>query len=228
MSAPPTDVRSLFAAAREDAPDSSTHEAMWDRVALATGLAASAAAVGSAAGAGSKAAIAPASKLLVVGALIGVASSALGVLVAVGVMQPDAGVAVSARPAGPRVVRVAQAGARRTDPEPRRRAPSRIVREDGLAARAAPSAYPHAAPDPVSELTEEARLVTDARAALVAGDPARALALVRSTRHLSTRALEPEELGLEARALRALGRADEAAATELLLKRRFPGHALAR
>jgi hypothetical protein len=47
-------------------------------------------------------------------------------------------------------------------------------------------------------------------------------------RRLATRALEPEELGLEARALRALGRADEAAAAELRLKNRFPDHALAR
>jgi hypothetical protein len=70
--------------------------------------------------------------------------------------------------------------------------------------------------------------VTAARAALMAGDPARALALVQTTRKWGTRSLEPEELSLEARALRALGRADDAAVTELVLRRRYPDHALAR
>jgi hypothetical protein len=78
------------------------------------------------------------------------------------------------------------------------------------------------------DLGEEARLVTAARTALVAGDAARALSLVQATRKLGARSLEPEELGLEARALRALGRADEAAAAELVLRRRYPDHALAR
>ena len=70
--------------------------------------------------------------------------------------------------------------------------------------------------------------MTAARAALMAGDAARALSLVQTTRKLGARSLEPEELGLEARALRALGRADDAAATELVLRRRYPDHALAR
>jgi hypothetical protein len=79
-----------------------------------------------------------------------------------------------------------------------------------------------------SSLAEEARLVSEARAALVKGDAERALALARSGASLSVRALEPEELALEARALRALGRYDEARAAELTLRRRFPDHALAR
>ena len=78
------------------------------------------------------------------------------------------------------------------------------------------------------DLGEEARLVTAARRALVSGDAALALSLVQATRKLGTRSLEPEELGLEARALRALGRADEAAVAELVLRRRYPDHALAR
>jgi hypothetical protein len=51
---------------------------------------------------------------------------------------------------------------------------------------------------------------------------------VQATHKLRSRSLEPEELGLEARALRALGRADDAAAAELVLRRRYPDHALAR
>ena len=79
-----------------------------------------------------------------------------------------------------------------------------------------------------SALATEARLVTEARTALVRGEPERALALARSTHRLAARALEPEELALEARALRALGRTDEALATELTLRRRFPSHTLSR
>jgi hypothetical protein len=82
--------------------------------------------------------------------------------------------------------------------------------------------------DDASVLAEEARLVTEARSALLRGEAERALTLVKSTSRLPVRALEPEELGLEARALRALGRSDEALATELRLKSKFPNHALAR
>ena len=100
-------------------------------------------------------------------------------------------------------------------------------------AKAKADAKPHAGPNAMTvassggDLGEEARLVTAARTALVAGDAARALSLVQATRKLGTRSLEPEELGLEARALRALGRADEAAVAELFLRRRYPEHALA-
>ena len=89
-------------------------------------------------------------------------------------------------------------------------------------------ALPATEPDAASALAEEARLVTEARTALVRGEPERALVLARSTRRLAVRVLEPEELGLEARALRALGRADEALAAELTLKSLFPSHALSR
>lgn len=68
----------------------------------------------------------------------------------------------------------------------------------------------------------------EARAALIRGEPDRALTLARATRRLPARVLEPEELGLEVRALRALERADEALATELTLRKRFPNHALSR
>ncbi len=80
----------------------------------------------------------------------------------------------------------------------------------------------------VHDLAEEAHTVTEARHALVAGDAAGSLQLVYRTRTWSVRALEPEELGLEARALRALGRTDEASVVEASLRRRFPEHALAR
>ena len=75
-------------------------------------------------------------------------------------------------------------------------------------------------------LAEQAQIVTEARSALVAGAPVRALALVRSTRAWRSGALEPEELAIEARAMRAMGRADEAVAADLELKIKYP--ALAR
>ena len=55
-----------------------------------------------------------------------------------------------------------------------------------------------------------------------------ALRLVKDAHKCGARALEPEELGLEVRALRALGRTDDAAATELVPRRRYPEHALSR
>ena len=53
------------------------------------------------------------------------------------------------------------------------------------------------------------------------------MSLVQKTKRSKTRALEPEELALEARAARSLGRIDDAEAAELLLKSRYPEHALA-
>jgi hypothetical protein len=194
-------------------------------------------------------------KLLALGVLLGAASTALGVLLAVAVVTPEgtrgpeerarvsgastgnvAGGAVQAANTPGRVI---ASGVRLAPPATRLRAEASVSPEAG----AAPSALagPREGPGAISEarasakaaratsdLDEEARLVTAARSALLSGDPARALALVQTTRKLSARALEPEELGLEARALHALGRSDEAAATELVLRQRHPDHALAR
>ncbi len=79
-----------------------------------------------------------------------------------------------------------------------------------------------------SGLAVESRLVTEARAAVVRGDAATAMQLLQQTKTLKARALEPEELALEARAARALGNVDAAEAAELRLKSRYPSHALAR
>lgn len=218
-------VRSLFAAARADAPDEAVRDEMWERVAMATGIAATAATAATAASATVTAAPVAASKLLAIGALIGALSAAVGVMVAVEVLQPDAIAPSSGALATSRPARAPSPGAKLAESPPRPIDPAFVTRPAIVSTMATASST---RTDPESDLAEEARLVTDARAALVAGDPARALALVRSTKRLATRALEPEELGLEARALRALGRADDAAATELRLKSRFPGHALAR
>lgn len=254
MSAP--DARSLFDAAREDAPADGQRDAMFRELALATGIATTAATAGalSSAASPSAAASTPSGaaqavvsaaaktggaaglKSLVVVAALGAISTALGALLAVTIVLPEpprspARAASAKAPATVRVgAKLAQPGARRRDlgdGHARSHEPAATRADASAAASTTPTRVTRSAVG-ASDLTEEARLVTAARHALLAGDPGAALALMQSTHKWSSRSLEPEELGLEARALRALGRADEAAETELLLRRRYPDHALAR
>jgi hypothetical protein len=235
-------MQSLFAAAREDAPDGATHDAMWNNVASATGMAAGASVAAAATSAAKPAAATTAAaatatlapKLLLLGLLIGAVSAAVGGVVALGWMESQTGVAAESAATAPlaRTVHVPSRGAQLADPTPRARDAQNPDRpEPSSIANLAPpvaAAATASAASATSDLAEEARLVTEARTALVSGDPSRALVLLRKTHRFANRALEPEELSLEARALRALGRADEAAATDMTLKSRFPGHALAR
>lgn len=260
--------RSLFAAAREDGPGSEDRDALFRKIAVATGTAsaavvATASSAPTASAAATKAGVATkvatsggaGMKLLAVGGLIGAAAMGLGVIVAssVGggtgrradfaphpreeVLLPSPGAPLArAAPRGldPRApgVQAAVASASVASASSSRPADVGAGSADAVAPRAATAApKPESAlgaPSAANALAEEARLVTEARRSLVGGDAARALALVRATKKLRARAMEPEELGLEARALHALGRADEAAALELELRRRFPDHALAR
>ncbi len=77
-------------------------------------------------------------------------------------------------------------------------------------------------------LTREASLVEDARAALATGNPQEALRLVRSARSMRAPQLVPEELTVEAQALRALGKADDAQGVDATLHSQYPDSALAR
>jgi len=77
-------------------------------------------------------------------------------------------------------------------------------------------------------LTREASLVAEARAALAAGNPQEALRLVRSARSMRAPQLVPEELTVEAQALRALGKADDAQGVDATLHSQYPDSALAR
>ena len=182
-------------------------------------------------------------KLLALGAVLGAASMALGVVLALTLVTPEptraaarSGAAVTPASAMPGA-KLAQPAARKRDPDANANAEASATAtadtkasadESAKSKASASAAGASAAGASGGDLAEEARLVTAARSALMAGDAARALALVQSTRKWRTRSLEPEELGLEARALRALGRADDAAVTELVLRRRYPDHALAR
>ena len=77
-------------------------------------------------------------------------------------------------------------------------------------------------------LSREVALVAQARGELLRGDGARALATIRLARALKVRQLEPEELSVEIRALRALGRTGEADRVDARLRAGFPEDALAR
>ena len=77
-------------------------------------------------------------------------------------------------------------------------------------------------------LVREARLISEARGALLRGEADRALRVVRLARSGPHPGLEPEELALESRALRQLGQLGEADAVDRDLAKRFPDHALAR
>jgi hypothetical protein len=77
-------------------------------------------------------------------------------------------------------------------------------------------------------LAREAALVAEARAAIVRGQPESALRAIRVARSLPSHRLGPEELSVEAQALQALGREDEAREADSSLRKQFPESALAR
>ncbi len=242
MSSSPS-MQDLFAAARADAPSELVRDEVWGRVAAVTAVPAGAAAA-------AKAVVPATGKLVAVGAVIGATTAVVAGLVlgSLDLPRPETNANVRRTPAI--VERGPAGGARLAEASPRGRhvgdavvsaaappPPTEVRRADeasrvdavrrgewdGSGAGSATRADENA-----SALATEARLVTEARTALVRGEPERALALARSTHRLAARALEPEELALEARALRALGRSDEALATELTLRRRFPSHTLSR
>ncbi|HEY1695053.1 MAG TPA: hypothetical protein VGG39_22955 [Polyangiaceae bacterium] len=118
-------------------------------------------------------------------------------------------------------------------PPPRSLAPAAVA--TGVAPRAPaasrPSPRANAAPPATSAadtFPREASLVAEAHAAMMRGDARSALRSVRAARTLPSHALGPEELALEAQALRALGRDDDARDAETRLKKQFPDSALAR
>lgn len=216
----------LFAAARVDAPSGAVRDDVWLRIAAQT--AAPAAAAGTTAVVVKTAA---GTKLLAIGAAIGAATAAITVLALTDRSSTIANASPTANhvPAG---VGPAGRGVRLADPTtPRARAVTSLAVPDTRAPAARQGdgdSTSGSGVDDASVLAQEARLVTEARSALLRGEAERALSLVKSTTKLPVRALEPEELNLEARALRALGRSDEALATELRLKSKFPNHSLAR
>jgi hypothetical protein len=220
--------RALLRAARDDGPGAAGRAQIWSGVAAKAsgGLALGAAGSKAAASAGT-------AKLFVMGALLGSAVTVGVAAVVLGIGAP------SLRPDPTLVVRA--------DPEiatllPAARVPAMAPAPEANAggSRGEPAVAPLAAGRPESgrhghpratnddSLGREAQLVAEARGAVVRGQPAAALTALRAAQALPAHALEPEELSLEVRALRELGRLDEANATDARLRARFPDHALAR
>jgi hypothetical protein len=71
-------------------------------------------------------------------------------------------------------------------------------------------------------LTRESSLVAEAHRDQLKGDFVGALRAVRAARSLERRQFEPDEMAIEAKALRALGRDDEAAKLESKLRAMYP------
>lgn len=227
--------RALLESAKAEAPSMAARAKIWSSVSSAAGLAGA-----GAAGASAAVASGAATKLLLLGGLLG-STLTIGVAATALYLRPPP----PPRPAPPAMVQA---------PAPKIDGPASTT-ADGIPALspAAPAATPvlampaasvsstatptvataalaprPVAPSPEDALMREASLVAEARAALVRGDAAAALRAVRAARRLPSHQLEPEELSLEAQALRALGRGDDATAVDGTLKGKYPDHALAR
>jgi hypothetical protein len=253
MSAPLTSAtRALLEAARAEVPGAAARAKMWGNVASATGVAgagAAAAAVsaglagggtsGALVAAGVSTATASASKLLAMGALLGSAVTvgiAITLLRMTPVTEPTTGeraAVTEASPVAPSPVPLDETAAPLRLASPVRLDAVRSSRGVGAndpGAEASQTGVPRrrirdAAEDP---LMREAALVAEARGAIVRGDAEAALSMLQAASRLRVRGLEPEELSLQAHALRVLGRSDEAEQAEVALRTRFPEHALSR
>jgi hypothetical protein len=214
--------KALLRAARSDGPTAAARAKILGGIASGTGAAAG----GAAAGAAAKATVLTGSaKLLVAGALFGsavtVGIAAMVLHVGTPKLAPEPAYAVHA---DPDVVAVAPAGHGPTHDEA---LPPLAPRTSHLAKRAT-LAHERSAAPPYDALAREAALVAEARSALVRGEPDVALGALRAAEALPARAMEPEELSLRARALRASGHDAEATLVEDQLRARFPDNALAR
>jgi hypothetical protein len=220
--------RELFAAAKEDGPSETSRDAMWAGIQTATVGASSLAAVKGAGIASSKLAL----------------GIALGATLTVGVAGAVLALALTRTTSAPRASERVTAIAPRTLERPTTQddAVTQPVVITGHVAQTAPTAV---TPAPVEldsaavtrtstttlsehdRLAREARMVSEARGALHRGEPETALKIVRAARHQPGARLVPEELTVEAQALRAMG--DEAGAqrAEADLAGKFPEQALA-
>jgi hypothetical protein len=266
-----SDLRSLIEAAKADAPNAAARAKVWAGVSTVVGEGASLASSGAVAGSAS------ATKMLVLGTLLG-GSLTVGIGAAVLLMRgaspsPRAGTSIAApapgevaspflhvapslssaailrvRPTALEVsaasdeaevdaVRDPVAGPGPTHavrvPEAGRRAGAGRSLAALVAVGQAPPAQvlPASAEGPASQddaLAREASLLAEARNALAKRDALSALQIIRGLRSMPTRQLIPEELAVEAQALRSLGLEDDANAVDTALRARFPDSVLGR
>jgi len=224
--------KAILEAAKKDGPSAAARTKVWGSVssAMSSAAAASGAISATAAATGSVGA----AKMLALGTLLG---GTLSVGVATTVLYvghshkaADAVLGVKAAAAADKVARekgmgATEAAASTPTPTPTPTSTATPTAIKHALATSTPKA-PHIAP--VDGLAREASLVADARSALASGDPRSALQAIHDARALSSRQMAPEELAVEAHALRALGRQDEANEADSTLKAQFPESALVR
>ncbi len=247
-----SDLRAMIEAARADAPSAAARAKVWAGVSGAVGEAATVA--GGSAAAGS----ATAAKMLVLGTLLGgTFTVGLGamMLFARGEVQRGPAISVAAPASGesaaPPDLAVPVFPARDVH---RDAIPVSTAKDVELVVDAVPALGPQAMAVPPEAarreaavhlglaanaanrdgaghddaLAREASLLADARNTLARGDAFLALQKIRGLRSLPARQLVPEELALEAQALRSLGLDDDARAVDLTLRLRFPDSVLGR
>jgi len=249
--------RSLLRAAKADAPNAMARAKVWSSVAGAVGGAAGAAGAAGGASTAPGALLtggAGASKMLALGTLlggtvvVGLAAMLLRIgpapsetplpssapIAALGAASPAARpdpsfLPFAAPPPDPTTVAISPAA---PVASPARSAPTPALspRPEGLAgAGVAPASRTSPAASTRDDaLAREASLVVEAREALGRGDAQAALRAIHAARMLPSHQLGPEELTVEAQALRALGRDDQAKDVDSTLRKRFPESALAR
>ncbi len=225
--------KALLRAARNDGPSASARAQLLNRIASGTGAPAG---VGATAAKATLAAGGSA-KLLAFGALLGsaVTVGVAAVLLHIGTpkLGPDPVDEVHADSEISAIAPAARGTAfdDSTLAAPLARPATRVLHETTHAPAPGRRAGPRdlGEIDPALDpLEREAALVAEARSAIVRGEPDVALGALRATTTLPTRAMEPEELSLQARALRAAGREPEAAFVDAQLKALFPDNALSR
>jgi hypothetical protein len=229
--------RAILEAAKKDGPSLAARAKVWGGVSSTVGGAAAAAGGAISATAAATAGMG-AAKMLALGTLLGgtlsVGLAATVLYVGQARRGAEGTLGAAAAEVGHEEVTTTTAIAMgATDPAPVSRAtsapasaPASTSTVTGM--RAMGSTAPRAAAHPpVDALAREASLVASARSSLAGGDPRAALQAIHDTRALSSRQLEPEALMVEAQALRALGRQDEATEADSTLKMQFPESALA-
>ena len=243
-----SDLRSLIEAAKADAPTAAARSKVWAGVSSVVGEAA--AATGAAALAGTSAA-----KVLVIGALFGGALTVgigAALLFVAPAHHPQGATAAAAAPATraapatpllkaspvsaaaevPRSTPASNAGNAVTNPgsapgsDATRAATDRSVKAHP--AHAAKATHALLVDDRDDALAREASLLASARSALSRSDALSALQMVRRLRALPAGQLMPEELAVEAQALRALGLTSDADQVDSTLRTRFPDSVLGR
>jgi len=234
--------RALLQAAKSDGPRAAARAKMWGAVSTATGIAA-AAQVGGAAG--SAVAASSSAKLVLAGALFGSALTVGIALAVVRVVSSGSGVG-GARLDAPATTEVRQAAvdfeSPRDEPPPIPLSFSTLGVQEGLSFGDAPKtqgpgasvfARPAAGSPGASgaragaedSLWREESLILEARGALRRGNPEAALASLDAAHRVGSHKLEPEELSVRAKTLRALGRDAEADEVWSQLKTRYPDQA---